>query len=47
MRKADKSFSEKSYGYRGFLQFAKAGAARGVVAMVWDDAAEDYMLSVV
>ena len=47
MRKADPGFSEKTYGYRGFLQFAKAGAARGLVAMVWDDGAEDYLLSVV
>ncbi len=47
MRKADPGFSEKSFGYRGFLQFAKAGAARGAVAMIWDDDAEDYLLSVV
>jgi hypothetical protein len=46
MRKAESGFSEKAFGYRGFLQFARAGAARGLVAMVWDDSAEDYMLSV-
>jgi uncharacterized protein (TIGR00288 family) len=47
MRKASPGFSEKAFGYRGFLQFARAGAARGLVAMVWDDSTDDYMLSVV
>jgi uncharacterized protein (TIGR00288 family) len=46
MRKADPGFSEKDYGYRGFLQFARAGAARGLVSMVWDDDAEDYLVGV-
>ena len=44
IRKAEPDFSEKDYGYRGFLQFAKAAAARGVVTMVWNDEAEDYLL---
>jgi uncharacterized protein (TIGR00288 family) len=46
MRKEQRGFSEKDFGYRGFLQFARAGAARNLVAMVWDDGAEDYLLSV-
>ena len=44
IRKADSGFSEKDYGYRGFLQFTKAAAARGVVTMNWSDEAEDYLL---
>lgn len=31
MRKADATFSEKQYGYGGFLQFVKAANAQGVV----------------
>jgi hypothetical protein len=46
IRKAEPTFSEKDYGYRGFLQFAKAAAARGVVTMEWSDEAEDYLLGV-
>jgi len=46
IRKEQPGFSEKAFGYRGFLQFARAGAARNLVAMVWDDEAEDYLLSV-
>jgi uncharacterized LabA/DUF88 family protein len=44
IRKDSPDFSEKSYGYRGFLQFVKAAAARGVVTMEWNDDAEDYLL---
>jgi uncharacterized protein (TIGR00288 family) len=46
MRKEQSGFSEKAFGYRGFLQFARAGAARNLVAMVWDEGADDYLLSV-
>jgi len=46
IRKRDKTFSEKAYGYSGFLQFSRAAAARGVVQMEWDDDAEDYLLTV-
>lgn len=46
MRKREADFSEKRYGYGGFLQFAKAARARGVVEMDWDDDAEDYLVSV-
>jgi uncharacterized LabA/DUF88 family protein len=47
MRKSESTFSEKAYGYRGFLQFCRAAAARDVVTMAWDDESEDYLLSLV
>jgi len=45
MRKSEPGFSEKAFGYRGFLQFCRAAAARDVVTMVWDDESEDYLLT--
>jgi hypothetical protein len=45
MRKEQPSFSEKAFGYRGFLQFCRAAAARGIVSMEWDDSVEDYLLT--
>ena len=45
MRKVDPAFSEKAFGYGGFLQFSKAAAARGVVEMEWSDEAEDYLVT--
>ena len=45
LRKRHRGFSEKNYGYGGFLQFVKAADARGVVALEWDDESEDYYLS--
>jgi uncharacterized LabA/DUF88 family protein len=45
MRKLEPGFSEKAFGYRGFLQFCKAAAARDVVAMDWDEESEDYLLT--
>jgi NYN domain/OST-HTH/LOTUS domain len=45
LRRREPSFSEKDFGYGGFLQFVKAAAARGVVDLHWDDDAEDYFLS--
>ncbi len=44
MRKSQADFSEKRFGYGGFLQFAKAARARGLVEMDFDEAAEDYVL---
>lgn len=44
LRKLDQDFNEKSYGYRGFLQFSRAAAARGVITMEWSDEAEDYLV---
>ncbi|HYL51025.1 MAG TPA: NYN domain-containing protein, partial [Acidimicrobiia bacterium] len=36
LRKVTPDFSEKRFGYGGFLQFCKAGRARGVIEMDWD-----------
>jgi len=44
LRKVQPDFSEKRFGFGGFLQFCKAARARGLVEMDWDDAAEDYVL---
>jgi hypothetical protein len=46
MRKRDPRWSEKDFGYSGFLQFVKAAAAKGNVNMEWDDAEGDYFLYV-
>ncbi len=45
LRKEDESFSEKKFGFSGFLQFAKAGANRGVIDLVWSDERGDYLVS--
>ena len=44
LRKAQPDFSEKRFGYGGFLQFAKAAAQRGVVELEYDDDADDYIV---
>lgn len=44
MRNRDADFSEKRFGYSGFLQFAKAARTRGVIEMDWDDEAGDYLV---
>ncbi len=46
LRRRQPGFSEKNYGYGGFLQFVKAAAAKGVVDLEWDEEMEDYYLSV-
>ena len=45
LRRRQPGFSEKEFGYGGFLQFVKAAAAKGAVDLDWDDEAEDYLLS--
>jgi uncharacterized LabA/DUF88 family protein len=45
LRKKEPRFSEKQFGYGGFLQFCQAARARGFVDMEWDDNAEDYVLA--
>lgn len=45
LRRRNPAFSEKDFGYGGFLQFAKAASAKGLVDLEWDDEAEDYFLS--
>jgi uncharacterized LabA/DUF88 family protein len=46
LRKRRPDFSEKNFGYGGFLQFVKAARAKDMVDLKWDDDAEDYYLSV-
>ena len=45
VRKVQPDFSEKKFGYRGFLQFCKAAETQGVVALAWDADAEDYLVT--
>lgn len=45
LRKRHPGFSEKDFGYGGFLQFVKAASAKGSIDLKWDDQAEDYFLS--
>jgi uncharacterized protein (TIGR00288 family) len=45
LRRRQPGFSEKNYGYSGFLQFVKAAAAKGAVDLEWDEESEDYYLS--
>jgi hypothetical protein len=45
MRKRQGDFSEKKFGYGGFLQFCKAAATRGLIELTWDEAAEDYTVT--
>jgi len=45
LRKRQPGFSEKDFGYGGFLQFVKAASAKGLIDMEWDDEADDYVLS--
>jgi hypothetical protein len=47
LRKRDPEFSEKTFGYGGFLQFVKAAQARGLVELDWDPRAEDYVVRTV
>ncbi|HEX2240424.1 MAG TPA: NYN domain-containing protein [Actinomycetota bacterium] len=46
LRKRHPGFSEKDFGYGGFLQFVKAASAKGTINLEWDDQAEDYFLTV-
>jgi uncharacterized protein (TIGR00288 family) len=45
LRRRQPGFSEKDFGYGGFLQFVKAARAKGVVDMDWDEEAEEYYIS--
>jgi hypothetical protein len=45
LRKKDSSFSEKKFGYSGFLQFCKAAATRGQIELTWDQEAGDYRVT--
>jgi len=46
VRKRQEDFSEKDFGYSGFLQFCKAAVARGVLSMDWEQDDEEYYLYV-
>ncbi len=46
LRKRQPDFSERRYGFSGFLQFCKAARTRGVVEMDWDEEADDYVVRV-
>ncbi len=46
MRKKHDNFSEKDYGYSGFLQFCKAAAAKKFVELEWDEDEQDWFLFV-
>jgi hypothetical protein len=45
LRKKDQSFSEKKFGYSGFLQFCKAAATRGLIELTWDQETGDYRVA--
>ncbi len=42
VRKRQPDFSEKKFGYGGFLQFCKAAQTHGLVALTWENEAGDY-----
>ena len=44
LRKRQPDFTEKLFGYAGFLQFCTAARARGFVDMEWDEEADDYLI---
>ena len=44
LRRRQPGFSEKDYGYGGFLQFVKAASAKGAIELEWDDENEEYYL---
>lgn len=46
LRKKDQHFSEKKFGYGGFLQFCKAAETRGLIELNWDEKVGDYSVSV-
>jgi uncharacterized LabA/DUF88 family protein len=45
VRRVQPDFSEKKYGYRGFLQFCKAAETQGLVTLEWDQEAGDYVIA--
>lgn len=46
LRKRQRDFSERRFGYSGFLQFIKAAHARGFVDYEWSEDDGDYRVSV-
>jgi len=45
LRKKEPGFSEKKFGFGGFLQFCKAAATRGLIELSWDEALGDYTVT--
>ena len=43
---AQPDFSEKRFGYGGFLSFVRAARAQGLLDMEWDDTVGDYRLHI-
>jgi uncharacterized LabA/DUF88 family protein len=46
VRKVQPGFTEKRYGYRGFLQFVRAAETQGYVRLTWNDDTEGYEVAV-
>jgi hypothetical protein len=46
VRKRRPDFSEKKFGYGGFLQFCKAAQTKGFIELTWDEASGDYLVRV-
>ncbi|MDX1657579.1 MAG: NYN domain-containing protein [Nitriliruptorales bacterium] len=46
LRKREPNFSEKDFGYSGFLQFCKAAVTKDFVEMDWEEEDEEYYLYV-
>jgi uncharacterized protein (TIGR00288 family) len=46
LRKRLPDFSEKKFGYGGFLQFCKAAATKGLIELKWDEAVGDYTVAI-
>lgn len=46
VRKRQSDFSEKRFGYGGFLQFVKAAQTRGLVELAWSEDASDYLVTI-
>ena len=45
LRKKQADFSEKKFGYGGFLQFCKAAATKGLIDLTWDEEVGDYTVT--
>ena len=46
LQKRQPDFSEKRFGFGGFLQFCKAARTRGLIEMELDPAANDYVVNI-
>lgn len=45
IRRTIPDFSEKRFGFGGFLQFARAAENKGIVTLAWDDDLGDYVVA--